>query len=76
MFHCFIIGPGSFTNSTLLTVLQQEIDQYNHLLSTIIHSLHSLQQSIKGDIIFTTGLEEIYHSILKAKVPQLWQVGE
>ncbi|XP_042301519.1 LOW QUALITY PROTEIN: dynein axonemal heavy chain 14 [Sceloporus undulatus] len=66
-------GPCSFTSSTLLTVLQQEIDHYNTLLSIIIQSLHTLQQGIKGDIIFTTGLEELYNSILKAKVPKLWQ---
>ncbi|KAF7253560.1 Dynein heavy chain 14, axonemal [Varanus komodoensis] len=66
-------GPGSFIKSTLLTVLHQEIDQYNNLLAIIIKSLHALQQGIKGEIIFTTGIEELYNSILKAKVPELWQ---
>ncbi|KAH0622661.1 hypothetical protein JD844_025156 [Phrynosoma platyrhinos] len=66
-------GPCSCTSSTLLTVLQQEIDHYNNLLSIIIQSLCTLQQGIKGDIIFTTGLEELYNSILKSKVPKLWQ---
>uniref|UniRef100_A0A8D2LM47 Dynein axonemal heavy chain 14 n=1 Tax=Varanus komodoensis TaxID=61221 RepID=A0A8D2LM47_VARKO len=69
----FSIGPGSFIKSTLLTVLHQEIDQYNNLLAIIIKSLHALQQGIKGEIIFTTGIEELYNSILKAKVPELWQ---
>ncbi|XP_062828664.1 dynein axonemal heavy chain 14 isoform X3 [Anolis carolinensis] len=66
-------GPDSFTSSTFLTVLQQEIDQYNNLLAIIIQSLHTLQQGIRGDIIFTSGLEELYNSILKAKVPEQWQ---
>uniref|UniRef100_G1KEF2 AAA+ ATPase domain-containing protein n=1 Tax=Anolis carolinensis TaxID=28377 RepID=G1KEF2_ANOCA len=65
--------PDSFTSSTFLTVLQQEIDQYNNLLAIIIQSLHTLQQGIRGDIIFTSGLEELYNSILKAKVPEQWQ---
>ncbi|XP_053163841.1 dynein axonemal heavy chain 14 isoform X5 [Hemicordylus capensis] len=60
-------------HSTLLTVLHQEIDQYNNLLSRIIQSLHALQQGTKGEIIFTTGMEELYNSLLKAKVPDQWQ---
>nr|XP_028577583.1 dynein heavy chain 14, axonemal [Podarcis muralis] len=66
-------GPSSFMSSTLLIVLHQEIKRYNHLLSIIMQSLHGLQQGIKGEIIFTTALEELYNSVLKNKVPELWQ---
>lgn len=72
----FLLGPGSFVKSTLLTVLRQEIDRFNNLLSIINQSLHALEQGTKGEIVFTTGLEEIYNSVLKSKVPELWQVGK
>uniref|UniRef100_A0A8C3TFB6 Dynein axonemal heavy chain 14 n=1 Tax=Chelydra serpentina TaxID=8475 RepID=A0A8C3TFB6_CHESE len=67
-------GHDPFINSALLTVLRQEIDRFNHLLSVITISLHSLQQAMKGEIIFTTGLEELYHSVLNSKVPEFWQL--
>ncbi|CAM4551630.1 unnamed protein product [Caretta caretta] len=67
-------GHDPFINSALLNVLRQEIDRFNHLLSVITISLHSLQQVMKGEIIFTTGLEELYNSVLKSKVPEFWQL--
>ncbi|XP_067420874.1 dynein axonemal heavy chain 14 [Emydura macquarii macquarii] len=67
-------GHDPFINSALLTVLRQEIDRFNHLLSVIIMSLHSLQRAMKGEIILTTGLEELYNSVLKSKVPEFWQL--
>ncbi|XP_060101848.1 dynein axonemal heavy chain 6-like [Heteronotia binoei] len=66
-------GPGFYVSTPLITVLHQEIDQFNHLLSLIIQSLHALQQGIKGKIMFTTDLEQLYNSLLKGKVPDLWQ---
>ncbi|XP_007435709.1 dynein heavy chain 14, axonemal, partial [Python bivittatus] len=66
-------GFYSFTSSPLLAVLRQEIDQCNNLLYIIIKSLHELQQGLKGEIIFTSRLEELYNSILKGKVADLWE---
>uniref|UniRef100_A0A7M4E560 Dynein axonemal heavy chain 14 n=1 Tax=Crocodylus porosus TaxID=8502 RepID=A0A7M4E560_CROPO len=62
-----------FMNSTLLTVLRQEIDRFNHLLAVVILSLQSLQRATKGEIVLTQGLEELYHSLLRSRVPELWQ---
>lgn len=61
-------------NSALLTVLRQEIDRFNHLLAVVILSLQSLQHATKGKIVLTQGLEELYHSLLRSRVPELWQV--
>ncbi|KAM6459278.1 dynein axonemal heavy chain 14 [Liasis olivaceus] len=66
-------GFYSFTSSPLLVVLCQEIDHCNNLLYIIIKSLHELQQGLKGEIIFTSRLEELYNSILKGKVADLWE---
>ncbi|XP_026551198.1 dynein heavy chain 14, axonemal [Pseudonaja textilis] len=63
----------SITSSPLLPVLRQEIDRCNNLLYLIIRSLQELQQGIKGKIIFTKRLEELYNSILKGRVADLWE---
>ncbi|KAK9411974.1 dynein heavy chain 14 axonemal [Crotalus adamanteus] len=63
----------SITNSPLLPVLRQEIDHCNNLLYLIIQSLQELQQGIKGKIIFTKRLEDLYNSILKGRVADLWE---
>ncbi|KYO43526.1 hypothetical protein Y1Q_0013563 [Alligator mississippiensis] len=66
-------GHNPFMNSALLTVLRQEIDRFNHLLAVVILSLQSLQHATKGKIVLTQGLEELYHSLLRSRVPELWQ---
>ncbi|XP_077196785.1 dynein axonemal heavy chain 14 isoform X2 [Paroedura picta] len=66
-------GLGSYISTPLITVLRQEIDQFNRLLTLIIQSLHALQQGTKGKIMFTTDLEQLYNSLLKSKVPDIWQ---
>ncbi|XP_058025838.1 dynein axonemal heavy chain 14 [Ahaetulla prasina] len=63
----------SITSSPLLPVLRQEIDHCNNLLYLIIRSLQELQEGIKGKIIFTKRLEELYNSILKGRVADLWE---
>ncbi|KAG8123327.1 hypothetical protein E2320_018706, partial [Naja naja] len=59
--------------SPLLPVLRQEIDHCNNLLYLIFRSLQELQQGIKGKIILTKRLEELYNSILKGRVADLWE---
>uniref|UniRef100_A0A8C5PZV6 AAA+ ATPase domain-containing protein n=1 Tax=Leptobrachium leishanense TaxID=445787 RepID=A0A8C5PZV6_9ANUR len=66
-------GYDPLINSALLTVLRQEIDRFNHLLSVMHASLHSLKQSIRGEILLNKGLEEVYIALLNLKVPRLWQ---
>ena len=62
------------SDSALITVLRQEIDRYNHLLSTIETSLKELILAIKGEVIMSEPLEEAYNAILSQKVPQKWKV--
>ncbi|XP_068088957.1 dynein axonemal heavy chain 14 isoform X3 [Hyperolius riggenbachi] len=66
-------GYDPLVNSALLTVLQQEIDRFNHLLSVIHSSLRALQQAVRGEIILNKSLEEVYNSLANLKVPELWQ---
>ncbi|XP_056424426.1 dynein axonemal heavy chain 14 isoform X2 [Hyla sarda] len=66
-------GYDPLVNSALLTVLRQEIERFNHLLSVIRASLRALQQAIRGEVILNKGLEDVYKSLANLKVPALWQ---
>ena len=56
----------------LLTVLLQEIDRYNALLSKIHWSLSELRKGIKGLVVISSELEEMFACLYDSKVPPLW----
>ena len=74
-FSLFNPGYDPLIHCVLLTFLIQEIERFDQLLSIIHKSLKDLQLAIKGEIILTQELEEIYDSFLSTKVPKLWQVS-
>lgn len=49
-----------------------QIHRYNVLLSTIKASLVELEKGIKGLVVMSSDLEEIFNCIHKAQVPPLW----
>ncbi|XP_068841823.1 dynein axonemal heavy chain 14-like [Capricornis sumatraensis] len=72
-FHKDPKGYDPLIHCVLLTFLIQEIERFDQLLSIIHKSLKDLRLAIKGEIILTQELEEIYDSFLNTKVPKLWQ---
>ncbi|XP_044147930.1 LOW QUALITY PROTEIN: dynein axonemal heavy chain 14 [Bufo gargarizans] len=66
-------GYDPLINSALLTILRQEIDRFNHLLSVMHSSLRAVQQAIRGEVILNRGLEDVYGALASLKVPALWQ---
>ncbi|EPQ07949.1 Dynein heavy chain 14, axonemal [Myotis brandtii] len=66
-------GYDPLIHCVLLSFLKQEIERFDKLLLVIHESLKDLQLAIKGKIVLTPELEEIYNSFLKARVPALWQ---
>ncbi|XP_058131265.1 dynein axonemal heavy chain 14 [Dasypus novemcinctus] len=68
-----IKGYDPLIHCVLLTFLSQEIERFDKLLFVIHKSLKDLQFAIKGEIILTQELEEIYNSFLDRRVPTLWQ---
>lgn len=60
-------------HSPLKVVLLQEIERYNLLLDVIRQSLISLQKGIKGLVVMSADLEDIFRCILEARVPAQWQ---
>ncbi|XP_014244414.1 dynein heavy chain 2, axonemal isoform X2 [Cimex lectularius] len=58
--------------SALSIVLLQEIQRYNILLEDIKISLDKLQKAIKGFIVMSMDLEEIFVCIYEGRVPRSW----
>ena len=49
-----------------------QIQRYNVLLSTIRSSLADLEKGIKGLVVMSADLEEVFTCIYNAQVPALW----
>lgn len=64
-----LIGPKK---NPLDVVLLQEIERYNVLLRNMKSGVTDLQRGIKGLVVMSAELEDIYNSMLEARVPQVW----
>ncbi|XP_004521647.2 dynein heavy chain 2, axonemal [Ceratitis capitata] len=56
----------------LEVVLLQEIERYNFLLSRMKIHMRDLQRGIKGLVVMSTELEDIYQSVYEGRVPAVW----
>ncbi|KAG8130387.1 hypothetical protein E2320_017072 [Naja naja] len=57
---------------SLTTVLGQEVDRFNGLLSLLRNSLQTLNKAIAGFVVMSEEMERVYHSFLNNQVPGLW----
>ncbi len=58
---------------SLSTVLVQEIERFNRLLTVMRSSLHDVQRAIKGEIGMSSVLDAMYTSMLNGQVPGNWE---
>ncbi|XP_025152566.1 dynein heavy chain 3, axonemal [Harpegnathos saltator] len=63
--------PILYMNS-MNTVLYQELVKFNNLTRVITDTLSNVQKAIKGQILMSAELEEVYISMNVGKVPQAW----
>ncbi|XP_066595663.1 dynein axonemal heavy chain 3 [Prorops nasuta] len=63
--------PVLYMNS-MNTVLLQELIRFNVLTKLIKMTLRSVQKAIKGEVLMSPELEEVFNSMAIAKVPKTW----
>ncbi|XP_021092936.1 dynein heavy chain 3, axonemal isoform X6 [Heterocephalus glaber] len=54
------------------TVLRQELIRFNRLTKVVRSSLINLGRAIKGQVLMSSELEEVFNSMLMGKVPDMW----
>uniref|UniRef100_A0A8D1CTQ7 AAA+ ATPase domain-containing protein n=1 Tax=Sus scrofa TaxID=9823 RepID=A0A8D1CTQ7_PIG len=54
------------------TVLRQELIRFNRLTKVVRGSLISLGRAIKGQVLMSSELEDVFSSVLVGKVPAMW----
>ena len=58
---------------SLSTVLLQEIERFNKLLSRMRATMQGLSQAIQGLGLMSQDLDEMYYSLLLNQVPRVWE---
>ncbi|XP_074961219.1 dynein axonemal heavy chain 3 [Phalacrocorax aristotelis] len=54
------------------TVLRQELIRFNRLTEVVRNSLINLGKAIKGQVLMSAELEDVFNSMLMGKVPSMW----
>ena len=62
----------TFSCRSLDTVLIQEMDRFNRLIRTMTSTLKDLRKAIKGLVVMSTDLEEMFMSFQNNMTPGLW----
>ena len=63
---------GAGDGSAMHTVLVQELQRYNGLLRTIRSSLTDVLAGIKGLVVMSADLDDVFGKILNGFVPPAW----
>ena len=59
--------------SSLDVFKQQEVERFNLLIGIIKRSLSDLQKAIKGTVVMSIQLENMFVAFLDKKVPEMWE---
>ena len=59
-------------DESMNTVLRQELIRYNRLTSVVRKSITDIRKAIKGLVVMSNDLEEVFNSMLIGRLPNLW----
>lgn len=59
-------------NESMNTVLRQELIRFNRLTSVVRSTLQNVQKAMKGLVVMSTDLEDVFDSMIVGKVPAVW----
>ncbi|OHT12593.1 Dynein heavy chain family protein [Tritrichomonas foetus] len=59
--------------NSLTVVLMQEIERFNQLINIIHQSLSDVEKAIKGEVVMSIDIAEVYRSLLDRQVPKQWK---
>ena len=54
------------------TVLRQELIRFNRLTSVVRSTLQNIQKAMKGLVVMSAELEDVFNSMIVGKVPAVW----
>ena len=54
------------------TVLRQELTRFNRLTSVVRSTLQNVQKAMKGLVVMSSELEDVFDSMIVGKVPAVW----
>jgi dynein heavy chain len=59
-------------NESMNTVLRQELIRFNRLTTVVRSTLQGIQKALKGLVVMSSDLEDVYDSMIVGKVPAVW----
>jgi len=71
----FALDPNTGLMMSLGTCLTQELGRFNLLLIAIGKTLKDLQKAVKGTIVMTAELDDMFNALLSNKRPGIWDKG-